>query len=124
MIGGLDFRRSFMPDMNYGRKNWLTGHIYSVLMLASKWFCPYCVPGTRAGFTKLGDVLKHVKESNVRKNGEEHERLKADDGWFDEGFYGSISEEKQQENARLHKRSLRVTRLFVHRFCLSQYLSV
>jgi hypothetical protein len=66
----------------------------------SAWRCPYCIsidPDDQSTFKTRGEVYNHIDQS-VQEFGEEHERLKKQDGWYEPGW--SVSQRERVTKPR------------------------
>jgi len=58
---------------------------------AKRFICPYC-PESARSHSEFQSVYKHVQASTAEKNGNEHDRLKREDGWYNGAdFFGEIT---------------------------------
>lgn len=61
------------------------------------WPCPYCPAQSPLRFSKIERLEKHTRESTAESHGLEHDRMKADDGWYEDDFFGGTSDYQPRE---------------------------
>lgn len=69
------------------------------------WPCPYCENSTK--YTKLNDLERHIRSTTQKPSDPRHERLKAEDGWFEADWMGRASTEMERSRERKIKRNVK-----------------
>ncbi|KAK7527945.1 uncharacterized protein IWZ02DRAFT_141087 [Phyllosticta citriasiana] len=77
------------------------------------WVCPYCPQSAQKDYGSLSHLVRHILGTGERRResvlSDEalllHERLKAEDGWYDDDFQGDVSTERKRSREREARRS-------------------
>ncbi|KAK8151758.1 hypothetical protein IWX90DRAFT_496155 [Phyllosticta citrichinensis] len=78
------------------------------------WVCPYCPESAQKDHESLSHLVRHILSTGQRRRESIladvymllHERLKAEDGWYDDDFQGDVSNERKRSREREARRSL------------------
>lgn len=70
-----------------------------------RWSCPYCLAtGTEKSFWEVHELLRHVWVSTAKSSGEEHDRLKREDAFYEDDLDGHFAGRVLHERVTKGKR--------------------
>jgi hypothetical protein len=71
------------------------------------WSCPYCE--VSHPYAAQDELMRHIQKSTQRSSGAEHDRKKTEDGWYEPGWGGEVTEGKKRRASDWRDRADRVS---------------